>query len=214
MLHIVQAVLEPCVGVANAGIVVGRSTEGVELGSVAIGKHGVVAIHQLLYSASLEVECGVEVAAPDLYALGILGVVDVAVGGCCRCERLVGGCGSLDKKLLLHLCKSLLSPRHILALKELYLYEVLAMGVELGVVVVDGILLSLPRTEDVLCTEQALALLHTLAVLPKRPYYVVSAQRFKVVLVENLYPSLGHVNRLDTHILVDLLHLEVLCLWR
>ncbi len=43
---------------------------------------------------------------------------------------------------------------------------------------------------------------------------MIATQRLKVVLIEYLDASLCHVNRLDTNILVDLLHLIVLSLWR
>ena len=88
------------------------------------------------------------------------------------------------------------------------------MRVELRVVVVKCVLLTLTRTNDVLCTHELSVVLDTLAVLPQRPYYLIATQRLKVVLVEYLDATLGHVDSLDTHILINLLHLKVLCLGR
>ena len=55
---------------------------------------------------------------------------------------------------------------------------------------------------------------HDVAVLPERPYHGVVGERFEVVLVEDFNLALLHVDSFHAHILVNFLHLEVLCLGR
>ena len=214
MAEVIESELKPCVGIAYTSIIIGRRTEGIKLRSIALSKYCIAAIRQAVQSTIGQAECSIEVVALHSNSLCVLSISDVALG---VCHILNGYClhvGSLHTQLLLHLYISLLCPRHVLALQELYLDEVFALRIELRVVVIECIFLTFARTDDVLGTHKLSVVLDALTVFPQRPYYLIAAQRLKVVLVEYLDATLGHVDSLDTHILINLLHLKILCLRR
>ena len=214
MVEIVESELEPCIGIAYTSIVIGRRTEGIKLRSVALSEYCIAAIRQAIECSISQTERCIEVVAIHSDSLCILSKGDVALG---VCHILNGYClhvGSLHTQLLLHLYISLLCPRHVLALQELYLDEVFALRIELRVVVIECIFLTFARTDDVLGTHKLSVMLDALTVLPQRPYYLITAQRLKVVLVEYLDAALSHVYCLHTYVLIYLLHLKILCLRR
>ena len=136
VLQVVKTILEPCIVVANTCVVVGRCTESVELRTIAFADDLLTTIHKVGNSTSSEV---------DIHFVTLTLHIDRLISlshahGRVRSSHSLHGrslnVGTLHTELLFHLYIALLSPRHILALKELYLYEIFAIGVEVCVVIV------------------------------------------------------------------------------
>ncbi len=150
MTQVIQSILEPFPWIANAGIVVGRSAESIELRAITIGEYSVVAVGKRAYRASREVERRIEARTLHIHLLRILREIDASIGIGDRIQCRSLNVGSLHTQLLLHLYISLLCPWHVLAQQELNLDKVFASWVELRIVVIESVFLTLAWTENVL----------------------------------------------------------------
>ena len=81
VLQVVKAVFEPRVVIANAGIVVGGGTEGVELGTVAVGNNLLSVVGKVADGACAEVDVDVVVVALDADLLAAYCDIGSALGG-------------------------------------------------------------------------------------------------------------------------------------
>ena len=215
MLQVIESVLEPCVVVTDSGIVIRRRTVSIQLRPIAILDDYLVAVLQAVDGSGVQVESHLEVLARDVGTFcSLIQLIFHRLAGLGNCsDRRCGNISSLHSQLLFHLRITLLGPRHVLAQKELNSHEVLAVSIKTCIVVWQGVDSLLARTHDVLGSLQWLIFFHADSVLIERPYYLIVLQRLEVVLVEDFYLPLLHVDCLDAHILVNLLHLEILSLW-
>ena len=214
VLQVIQAVSEPCIVVADSSIVICRCTVSIQLRAIAILDDYLVAVLQAVDGTGVQIESHLEVLARNIGTLrSLIQLILHRLATLCNgSDRRSGNISTLHSQLLFHLNIALGSPRHVLAQQELDGNEVLALWVQTRIVVRQGVDDLLTWTHDVLGSLQWLILLHAYAVLIERPDDLIVFQRLEVILVEDFNLSLLHVDGLDAHVLVNLLHLVVLSL--
>ena len=206
MLQVMQAVLVPLV--VCPVVVTYRSTEAIELWTIAIGNHDLSAIYQAIDSTGLGIELHGKVLAIyyHLIAFGYRLQSLTCSNGCNRRNTF----GRLHSQLLFHLYIALLSPWHIGTQEELYLHEIFALSIEFGKVIRQSHHLLATRCYRHARTLYRCILLHTNTILPKRPNNLIIVQWYKVVFIEDFDLALLCIQHLYIYILVYLLHFVIL----
>ena len=205
VLQIIKPLLEPLV--PRPVVVVHRSTESIELETIALLYHIVVSILESVEATISIVESSSKVdTLDDSIAASGVNLEDITT---IDKERLSGS-HNAERQLLVHLHIASLSPRHIASQAELYVEEILTIR---------SYFADLERQTHNLLLARALyaaigyerTLVDSLAVLDQSPRNLIVLQTGEVVLVEDLNGIVVKVS-LNAYILIHLLDLKILWL--
>ena len=130
MLQVVQTIIKPLR--IEPVIIIGESTERIQLRTVAVSNHLLVSVCQAVDSTCLDIELSCVTIAfdgNDIARFSHHHFRFVALG-CYGGDRRT--CGSLFHKYLFFcLCEVLVSPRHVVFQQELNLHEIFRIGFQL-----------------------------------------------------------------------------------
>ena len=207
VLQVVEAVLEPLV--PSPVVIVNGSTESIQLRTVATLYDILVAVAQAVQAAVAVLEVDLEIDALDDRGTALtLHPEDVATIH----EDGFGTAHSAQRQLLVHLHVALLGPGHVLSQCELHVQEVFTLLLETLHLEGQAVHLLLSGTLYASVSDE-LALLDGFTVLDERPGNLVALQGGEIVLVEDLHGIVLKIS-LHAHVLINLLHLEILGLGR